>query len=249
MCDILISTDKITIGRKKDMNYTPEDILSKCRSAMAEPNLFYKQDFVNYRGKFPNTNRYFNEAVAEFVLNNLTELTAGIPQITRQTTYKTPTHTGSHNKNTSRVEERIAMEMFIQRDFGFIGNMIDYQTPLKNSAYDEAGKIDLLAYNKQDNTLRLLELKKPDSAETMLRCTLEAYTYLKTVDQKKLLADFGLPENAAVKACPLVFVNGVQQEEWLDTVNRPKLHEFMETLDIMPYFVENVNGGYIITEG
>lgn len=230
------------------MSYTPEDIFSKCKSAMAEPKLFYKQDFVNYRGKFPNTNQFFNEAVAEFVLNNLAELTEGIPQITRQTTYKTPTHTGVHDKDTPRVEERIAMEMFSHRDFDFIGEMIDYQTPLKNSVSDEAGKIDLLTYNNQDNTLRLLELKKPDSTETMLRCTLEAYTYLKTVDQKKLLADFGLPENAVVKACPLVFVNGVQQEEWLDTASRPKLHELMKTLDITPYFVENVSGGYKITE-
>lgn len=231
------------------MSYTPEDILSKCESAMSKPYLFYKQDFVNYRGKFPHTNRLFNEAVAEYVLNNLDELTAGIPQITRQTTYKTPTHDGAHDKDTPRVEERIAMEMFKQRDFDFIGEMIDYQTPLKNKFNDDAGKIDLLAYNKQDNTLRLLELKKPDSTETMLRCTLEAYTYLKTVNQEKLLSDFGLPENAAVKACPLVFVNGVQQEEWLDTANRAKLHELMKTLDIVPYFVENFNGEYKITEG
>lgn len=83
--------------------------------------------------------------------------------------------------------------------FDVIGKIIDYQTPLKDIQTDKAGKIDLLAYNENEKTLRILELKKLDSKETMLRCVLEAYTYLKIVDKAKLLKDFGLPKNTKLK--------------------------------------------------
>jgi len=110
------------------------------------------------------------------------------------------------DENSNREEEKIAMKLFHSSQnqgkvFDIIGKIIDYQTPLKNVQTDDAGKIDLLAYNEKENpkTLRILELKKPDSEETMLRCVLEAYTYLKVVDKDKLLKDFGLPKNTKIK--------------------------------------------------
>ena len=225
------------------MAYEESDIRSKCIEAMKDPKNFYKKDFVNYRGKFPNTGVYFNEAVAEFVIAHFDELVGGIPQITRQTTYKTAGHDGKYDPASNRVEEQIAMDMFRQGDFDFIGKVIDYQTPLKNVKDDDIGKIDMLSYNKADGTLRILELKKPDSKETMLRCALEAFTYLRTVDRDKLIADFGLPADTVVKACPLVFLDGVQHEEWLDE-KRPNLHKFMSVNDIQPFFVERTGSGY-----
>ena len=102
---------------------------------------------------------------------------------------------------------------------------------------------DPRSHNKADGTLRILELKKPDSKETMLRCALEAFTYMRTVDKDKLVADFGLPADTAVKACPLVFLNGIQHGEWLDE-KRPNLHKFMSVNDIQPFFVERTGSGY-----
>ena len=60
------------------MAYEESDIRSKCIEAMKDPKDFYKKDFVNYRGKFPNTGVYFNEAVAEFVIAHFDELVRGI---------------------------------------------------------------------------------------------------------------------------------------------------------------------------
>ena len=132
------------------------------------------------------------------------------------------------------------------RIFDKIGKIIDYQTPLKNVQTDDAGKIDLLAYNKNTKILRILELKKSDSDETMLRCVLEAYTYLKIVDRDKLLKDFGLPEDAIVKACPFVFFEGEQYKEIQE--DRKYLKELMKNLDIEPIYLKGEGGEYKVVK-
>ncbi len=126
--------------------------------------------------------------------------------------------------------------------FDIIGKIIDYQTPLKNVQKDDVGKIDLLAYNENEKTLRILELKRPDSKETMLRCVLEAYTYLKIVDKAKLLKDFGLPEDTIVKACPFVFVEGEQYKEIPE--GRENLKKLIDELGIEIIYLKEENGEY-----
>ena len=125
-----------------------------------------------------------------------------------------------------------------------IGNIIDYQTPLKNKRTDIAGKIDLLSYD--GNCLRVLELKKPFSDETMLRCVLEGYTYLKTVDAAKLLDNFELPANTKVVACPFVFKYGKQYQAMLE--KRPHLYKLMEMLESKPYYIIKQDNLYIVEE-
>ena len=145
------------------------------------------------------------------------------------------------NKKSGREEEIIAMKLFDfsqnqGKVFDIIGKIIDYQTPLKNVQKDDVGKIDLLAYNEKEKTLKILELKKPDSKETMLRCVLEAYTYLKVVDKAKLLKDFELPENTKIKACPFVFYDGEQYKEMQE--DRKNLKELMKKLDVEPVYLK-----------
>ena len=111
---------------------------------------------------------------------------------------------------------------------------------------DKAGKIDLLAYNENEKTLRILELKKPDSKETMLRCVLEAYTYLKIVDKVKLLKDFGLPENIEIKACPFVFYGKEQYKEIQK--NKENLGQLIGKLGIEIIYLEEKDGEYNIVK-
>ncbi len=230
------------------MQYTRQDIINKCTQALKDVKTFYQQPFINYGGKTTDTNEYYTEVIAEFLIDNLDEYINGIPKITRETSYKTPTHTGEFDETTPREEEKIAMEMFNQSKDGtpynLIGNIIDYQTPLKNKRTDIAGKIDLLSYD--GNSLRVLELKKPFSDETMLRCVLEGYTYLKTVDTAKLLDNFELPTNTKVIACPFVFKYGKQYQEMLE--KRPYLFKLMEMLEIKPYYIIKQNNLYVVEE-
>lgn len=230
------------------MSYTRKNIIDKCEKAFKDIKTFYKQPFINYGGKTTDTNEYYTEVVANFLIDNLDEYKNGIPKITRESSYKTATHTGEFDINTSREEEKIAMEMFRQsvsgKDYDFIGKIIDYQTPLKNKQKDVAGKIDLLSYD--GSCLIILELKKPFSDESMLRCVLEGYTYLKTADTIKLLEDFILPKETKVVASPFVFKYGKQYQEMLKKM--PYLFKLMEMLESKPYYITKQDNLYIVEE-
>lgn len=226
------------------MGYTRDFIISKCEEAFKDKKTFYKHPFINYRGRTEDTDEYFTEVIAEFLCNRIAEYTDGIETITRKESYKTESHDGViKDTNSGREEEIIAMKMY-NKQYDFVGKMIDYQTPLKNKREDDAGKIDLLAYDGK--IARILELKKPDSEETMLRCVLEGYTYRKTVDKAKLLVDFGLPADTVIKACPFVFKDGEQHNEMKEA--RPHLKRLMDLLDSKPYYISKNNNNYFVTE-
>lgn len=217
---------------------------------------FYKRKVVNYRGTTSDSKEYYTEVVAEWILKNI-YLFDYIKPITREKSYKVDSHDGKNKDNDSnREEEKIAMKLFDLSQnqgkvFDVIGKIIDYQTPLKDIQTDKAGKIDLLAYNEKENpkTLRILELKKLDSKETMLRCVLEAYTYLKIVDKAKLLKDFGLPKNTKIKACPFVFYDGEQHQEMKEIKDsRKNLGELIEKLGIEVIYLKEENGEYSVIE-
>ena len=230
--------------------YSKDEIIKKLEESKSEMGQFYSQDFVNYRGKTSDKERdYYTEIIAKWLLDNI-ELFNDIKMISRESSYKVDSHDGKiKNEKSEREEEIMAMKLFDfsqnqGKVFDIIGKIIDYQTPLKNVQTDKAGKIDLLAYNENEKTLRILELKKPDSKETMLRCILEAYTYLKVVDKAKLLKDFGLPENTKIKACPFVFYGKEQYKEMQK--NKKNLKELIEKLEIEVIYLKEENGEYSV---
>jgi hypothetical protein len=207
-------------------------------------SLFYKKGCINYRGKTSDTKEYYTEIISEWLLEHF-DLLDQIKPITRRSSYLVEGHDGiPDHLESNREEELIAMAMKRQAILPLVGKVLDYQTPLKNLQKDKAGKIDLLTYN--GTTLRILELKEPDSKETMLRCVLEGYTYLKTVDKAKLLSDFGLPADTDVKACPFVFRKRFQWKEMQQDC--PYLKQLMKVLKSKPYYVTEENGIYIVTE-
>ena len=229
--------------------YSKDEIIKMMEEAKSDMKNFYKKEFVNYSGETSDTKEYYTEIIAEWLLDNF-YLFDTIKMISRESSYKVKTHDGKIKaENSNREEEKIAMELFDYSQnkgvtFDIIGKIIDYQTPLKNVQKDDVGKIDLLAYNENEKTLRILELKRPDSKETMLRCVLEAYTYLKIVDKAKLLKDFGLPEDTIVKACPFVFVEGEQYKKMQE--GREQLEELITKLGIEIIYLKEENEEYSI---
>lgn len=223
--------------------YSKEEIIKKLETAKSEMGQFYSENFLNYIGEASDKDGDYTEIIAGWLLDNI-ELFDEIKPITRENSYKVDSHDGKiKNEKSGREEEIIAMKLFDfsqnqGKVFDIIGKIIDYQTPLKNVRGDKVGKIDLLAYNEKENpkTLRILELKRADSKETMLRCVLEAYTYLKVVDKAKLLKDFGLAEDTKIKACPFVFYDGEQHQEMQQ--DRKNLKELMKKLDVEPIYLK-----------
>ena len=229
--------------------YSKEEIIKKLEASKSEMGQFYSEDFLNYISETSDKEGDYTEIIAGWLLDNI-ELFNEIKLITREKSYKVKTHDGIiKNEESKREEEKIAMKLFDSsknrgKVFDIIGKIIDYQTPLKNVRGDKAGKIDLLAYNENEKTLRILELKRPDSKETMLRCVLEANTYLKVVDKDKLLKDFGLPENTVIKACPFVFYGKEQYKEMQQ--DRKHLKGLIEKLDTEVIYLEEKNEEYSV---
>lgn len=234
--------------------YSKNEIIKIMKEAKSDIKNFYKKEFVNYLGVTSDTKEYYTEIIAEWLLDNF-YLFDTIKMISRESSYKVDSHNGIiKDENSNREEEKIAMELFDYSQnkgvtFDIIGKIIDYQTPLKNVRGDKAGKIDLLAYNENEKTLRILELKRPDSKETMLRCVLEAYTYLKVVDKAKLLKDFGLPKDTEIKACPFVFY-GKEQYREMQAIkdDRENLGKLIEKLGIEVIYLKEENGEYSVVK-
>ena len=229
------------------IKFSKNEILEMIENAKFDIRSFYKQDFVNYAGKTKDSKEYYTEIIAEWLLSHV-DLFNKIKLINREGSYRIESHDGKIiNQESNRAEEKIAMKLFDYSQnkgeiFDKIGKIIDYQTPLKNIQTDDAGKIDLLAYNEDTDTLRILELKKSDSKETILKCLLEVYTYLKIVNKVKLLKDFGLPKDTIVKASPLVFFEGMQYMEMQE--DRKNLKKLMEKMEIEPVYLIEENGKY-----
>ena len=228
--------------------YKKDEIINKLEN-LKDISTLYKEDFINYRGDTTDTKEKYTEVIAEWLIKNF-NLFDNIKKITRQSSYKVDTHDGKHNnQNSNRLEEIMAIEIFNQKLLNILGEVIDYQTPLKDKLEDEAGKIDIISYDKDNKIVYLLELKREDSKETMLRCVLEIFTYSKTLDKDKFLEDFNLPKDTKIKASPLVFFNGSQYKEMADRDNK-YLKDLIKKLEIELFYIsKNNNSEYNITKG
>ena len=225
--------------------YTREEIIKKLQDSSKDMSTLYTQTFINYTGKTTDTKEKYTEVIAEWLIKNF-NLFDNIKKITRQSSYKVDTHDGKHNnQNSNRLEEIMAIEIFNQKSLNILGKVLDYQTPLKNERDDKAGKIDIVSYNKDIKTVYLLELKKEDNEETMLRCVLEIFTYSKTLDKDKFLEDFNLPKDTKIKASPLVFFNSFQHKEMVEGDNK-FLKQLMDKLDIEPFYITKNSNYYAI---
>lgn len=221
--------------------YLKKEIIAFCEEAIKSPSTFYRfsksesgSPIVNYKGK-TKEGEYYTEIIANFLLNHIKDL-ENIEQITRKESYKRDTHDGQINENSNRLENNIAKQMFNfynDKPFNKIGKIIDYETPLQNDEDDkEVGKIDLLGFNENEKTITFLELKRPDSDETLLRAILEIYTYRRNCDKDKLIKDFELPEHSKIIARPLIYEGSQAANEWAEIEKRENLKLLIKKLNI-----------------
>lgn len=151
-------------------------------------------------------------------------------------------------KNPRREEEWIAKKLMREgRTFRQFGKVFDYQVPLTRDSSNESkfGKIDLVS--RKGNKIYLLELKRPGSTETLLRCILESYTYSQLIYTQKFVVDYAQElGNANAKdftfiPCPLFFNDSQQHLEWQEMRkgNRPALYELSKNLNVRFFVLQN----------
>ncbi|MBO4508310.1 MAG: hypothetical protein J5747_06685 [Spirochaetaceae bacterium] len=206
-------------------SYNKSDIISRLVSYIHSNNCknLYKDSSLNYKGETKDTKENYSKVIVDYLVKHIEDFKNGMSNITvtrnKGKSYKTKGHDGEsffdfdkHPKGERR-EEKIAHAMYCQykdKPAAF-GKILDYQIPLKNTNADkDLGKIDLLSAREGtklgSKKVYFLELKKDDSKETLLRCILEAFTYSKTIDKKKLCKDFSLfYDNCEFVVAPLVY--------------------------------------------
>ena len=243
-------------------SYTKSEVLNKLSTYFKDNNCknLYKDSCINYTGQTKDTKEYYSQVIIDYLVENIEEFKRQFENIiiTREKNYKTFTHNGLSNfdfeKQISgeRREEKIAHAMYCQyKDKPAVfGKILDYQVPLKNHATDFGiGKIDLLSYKpyKIDNSERIklyiLELKKDKSKESLLRCILEAYTYYKIVDRKKICADFSQDfDNCDFVIAPLVY----KSDDFINQLNFVKPLINILDIPVELFTWEYISGEYKI---
>lgn len=233
-------------------NYTEKEIRAKVEKFLTEDNIatLYQQEFVGYTGNASDGEkdhkRPYSEIIAEILLKDIeagNNVLNKISEVIRKKSYKIPSHQGNcpGAKKTSRVEEWIAKDMFNQT-YATIGKVFDYQVPLKGKQSDKnVGKIDLVSETK--DTVYLLELKREDNTESILRCVLEIYTYFKQLQHHQFLDNFKLSEKSKIIPAILVFKNGKQHCQFMS--ESKNVNKLMKKLGIKMLTIKST---YDVTE-
>lgn len=236
------------------MKKSKSDTVSELKKQLLAIETVYKSNCVNWAGETIDTKEYFTEIIANELLKEKCEFEK-IATITRAASYFSSNHSKIvlSTKDSNRNEEIFAKRI-MGLELSGLGTIWDFQIPLKNSLKDKGlGKIDLLSFNANNMTMFLIELKNTGNKETLLRATLEIYTYYKQIDKPKIVDDFLLlmksrknantslynPNNIIVKPVVLV-VPGCQAYKELNQIHsgkRPKLKALSQSLDIKYYVV------------
>jgi len=141
-----------------------------------------------------------------------------------------------------RYEEWFAKYLVDMDDeYNYLGEIINYQIPIKSKQDDGAGKIDLLSYNKKSGILYLIELKQRENkTDTMLRSILEICTYYYQIDReqlkKELLEKNICPTIENIQKVVIVFKNSVQHKQYIES---ELIRKLADELNVAVFIIEN----------
>lgn len=217
------------------MRYSRNQIQEIARESIKINETLYKQEFINYKSKTTDTKVLCTEIIANEILNAIINGKLKIDKLSRNSkSYLTKNHQNRpvEIKETNREEEKCAKRLFNKKKLN-IGEVVDFQIPLKDKQSDKLGKIDLMTFDENTLTLYLIELKYGKNKETLLRAILEAHTYCEIIDEDKLKNDYNFNEIKKVK--PAVMVIGLDCNSYIeleDISNRPELFKLAKNLDI-----------------
>jgi len=216
-------------------------LISNVPSKYDNPEMLYREGLFVRRGK----KNWISDAVSHKLESDIAQVIGSIVSITRKASYNVP-HRGDYASKSPRIKEKVLAIWLCNRkvDLGGLGKCMAYEIPLCDKRSDSYGKIDLLSYNADQNTLYLIELKKPESTESLNRAILEISTYYQVIDQQKLLMDMGLPEDTEIKKAVLVHENSIAKKDYSDIKGRIadllSVSIWTYGIDVIQYTPENM---------
>jgi len=238
--------------QKKDLR----QVINEVNHNLNDMDNFYKANCVNWKGKILNSNELYTEKISEILFNNINKFNT-IKNVTRKGSYYVQKHRFIKiDSRSNRMEEFFAKRL-VGLQLNGIGKIIDYQIPLKSTRNNiGVGTIDLISLNIEKKTLFLIELKYENNEDTLLRATLESYTYFKTIDKSKLIRDYfniidktinGVINVNDIKVLPAVLVTpGCKAyDELMDIDNRLNFQKLAKKIN-MNFFIVDIKTNEII---
>ena len=232
------------------MGYTKDDVKEWLIRDIKDLSLLYTKQYVKYTGVIEGTREYYYDFIAKFLLSLDGKLDVyferNIPQIHRIPredgfTYRVSDHILQEEKSIALSREKPLDEEWLAKsvlldNFDYIGKIIDYQIPINEKRTDKAGDVDLLAYNEK--CFSLIELKRENSTEPMLRAILEISTYFCQINRKTLKMDFSeyLISDEELQKVILVFKDSIQHQDYIKS---PYIRELTEKLKVNVFLFDN----------
>lgn len=211
------------------MAYRAETLLAKICEAAQDMDTFYQQRFLNWTGFTSDTKVRYTEVTAAYLLEHpkLLDRISCVGRGSYLVSHTPSPDAGSYQG--LRKEEHLAQALK-GKTLGGLGEIKEYQVPLKRSAKDEGvGKIDLVSLN--GSKLYVIELKIDTSKETLLRCAMEAITYCRQANREQLMKDYHATE---IIPAVLVGKEGAQEAE---LQKKPtNLIHLLKTLEVEIFF-------------
>jgi hypothetical protein len=180
----------------------------------------------------------YSNIIAHIIVNNFDCINL-VKDDLRQNNFKIDDHCGQAQLSTGIkqiTEKRFLRALFNfanEKPLKFIGKVIDYEVPLKEKRGAQHGDIDLLACN--NNNLFVIEAKKHDSSESILKAILEAYVYSRLVHsvKERFYFDFGFVSELILTPTILTFESATSGEQLLQLCLKDKHPNIKRLLNIL----------------
>jgi hypothetical protein len=169
----------------------------------------------------------YAERIAEWIVTSFAEIrlmTDGL----RDKNFKTRDHRGQATLNTGIghfTEKRFVRALFNLGRLSPLGEMIDYEIPLKATRNADHGDIDLLCVAP--------ESKSPRSGESILKAVLESFVYTSLAAQHRdvFVAEFQLPRTLLLTPATLTFADSPSHRQLQAWDKHPHLSALVKMLN------------------
>lgn len=223
--------------------FQEEKIREKVRNKLInDPNLFYKEPFLNYAGNSTDSKEPYTEIIADELVknyNHVRRIGENAPVRKIKSFNAHPNHipnvsaTLNKFKQLEYCEKLLAIALYNSNETYSLGKILDYEVPLKEKKSDKYGKIDLVSIDDNRQSIKLIELKimaKNGNDETLLRALLEIYTYDKLIKNSfdKFLKDYNLSSDKYTRFQPVILTD--EQSSSGDTLSHIKKYPRIQEL-------------------
>jgi hypothetical protein len=152
----------------------------------------------------------------------------------RQGGFRVAAHRGQAKLRTGIAqftEKRFCRALFNAGLVSGLGQVIDYEVPLKATEDAPHGDIDLLC--TEGVSILLVEAKKSSSNESIVKAILEAFTYSSLVASVRgtFLNDFGLPQDTPMVPVVLTFLNSTSGRQISKIEGYPRVRNLVSELN------------------